>query len=340
MSKVSRATFRLVHFVFLLHLISLLFTFFYSFDKPNSKSKYSFVSDSRDTASKGKTRYALINRHEAVSRDFQYTAKMLKITISEFNPESVTMYGQSHSVSNKLNILKLADFFCSSFDVVVVSDTIPDARFLFERLDRDYANEKSQRCGIKKIVLHMVSRFDFGVARNGVKDDWSEYVKLVARISQNYPTKVVWTANNMWFVILLLREARYIRKQISKLKRADDWAPRVQLIRSHGIASPQSNGIIHNASNTLVTYKHPNIEKYAYLIKKYSRIQFKRLERNYGGPSVLAQYRALIDFPYQPSTMSTYENLAFGVVILVPSYRFLQTFTNVNLRINADPRNV
>jgi hypothetical protein len=48
------------------------------------------------------------------------------------------------------------------------------------------------------------------------------------------------------------------------------------------------------------------------------------LPKEYGGPTALKKYRALIDVPYQTSTMKMYENLAAGVVTLVPTPAYLE----------------
>ena len=53
-------------------------------------------------------------------------------------------------------------------------------------------------------------------------------------------------------------------------------------------------------------------------------VSFKLYQKHYGGPGVLAQHRAYISIPYQTSTMKMYENLAAGVVTLVPSPSFLK----------------
>jgi hypothetical protein len=52
-------------------------------------------------------------------------------------------------------------------------------------------------------------------------------------------------------------------------------------------------------------------------------IPFHHLPKRYGGPLALLQYRAVIMIPYQASTMKMYENIAHGVVMLVPSPRLL-----------------
>jgi hypothetical protein len=50
-------------------------------------------------------------------------------------------------------------------------------------------------------------------------------------------------------------------------------------------------------------------------------VDYKIIGYHYGGPKTLAQYRGFIDVPYQVSTMKLYENLAHGVVMLLPTVR-------------------
>ncbi|KAJ3200391.1 hypothetical protein HK099_002702, partial [Clydaea vesicula] len=54
------------------------------------------------------------------------------------------------------------------------------------------------------------------------------------------------------------------------------------------------------------------------------QVKYKLLPKKYGGPTALKQFKAFISLPYQVSTMKLYENLAQGVVSLVPSPRFLR----------------
>ncbi|KAI9310349.1 hypothetical protein BDR26DRAFT_814530, partial [Obelidium mucronatum] len=49
---------------------------------------------------------------------------------------------------------------------------------------------------------------------------------------------------------------------------------------------------------------------------------FTRVVGHYGGPKTLKKYKAYIEFPYQVSTMKLYENLAEGVLMLIPSHDF------------------
>jgi hypothetical protein len=60
-----------------------------------------------------------------------------------------------------------------------------------------------------------------------------------------------------------------------------------------------------------------------------NHVDFKFIPMFYGGPRTLAKYRAFIDIPYQYSTMKLYENLAHGVVMLIPTIRFCKELSKV-----------
>jgi hypothetical protein len=58
-------------------------------------------------------------------------------------------------------------------------------------------------------------------------------------------------------------------------------------------------------------------------------IKYQLLQRKqYGGPAGLAKFKAFVHLPYQVSVMSLYENLAAGIVYLVPSVGLLSSWCN------------
>ncbi len=67
-----------------------------------------------------------------------------------------------------------------------------------------------------------------------------------------------------------------------------------------------------------------NFGLYDILLEK--NIPMLPIKRKYGGPSVLGQYKAYIELPYQVSTMKMYENLANGVVTIIPSARLYKEY--------------
>lgn len=97
----------------------------------------------------------------------------------------------------------LGDLFCKSFEVVVVSDVNPDARFLLQRISDD----ASSCSRLKKLIILSTNRFDYhewyDIVDGG--NDMLPYKRLLRRISamQNSSNnvlgpRVIWIANNPW----------------------------------------------------------------------------------------------------------------------------------------------
>jgi len=61
------------------------------------------------------------------------------------------------------------------------------------------------------------------------------------------------------------------------------------------------------------------------------KVNYAKLPRKYGGPLVLATYKAVIMLPYQVSIMKMMENFRYGVAMIVPSERlFLELLEDKN----------
>jgi hypothetical protein len=64
-----------------------------------------------------------------------------------------------------------------------------------------------------------------------------------------------------------------------------------------------------------------------------SNIDFHIIPYYYGGAKALAQYKAVIDIPYQFSTMKFYENLSHGVLTLIPTIKLWKQLIQVHLNL-------
>ena len=63
---------------------------------------------------------------------------------------------------------------------------------------------------------------------------------------------------------------------------------------------------------------------------KRINITFKCLPSKYGGPLILATYKAIIMLPYQVSIMKIMENFRYGVPMIIPSERLLRELIKSN----------
>lgn len=97
-----------------------------------------------------------------------------------------------------------------------------------------------------------------------------------------------------------------------------------RIIRPFGYSNlPQAPKISKSDSKLPVLFDHPFTRGFLAKIVA-AGIKHKTLPHSYGGPTSLAQYKCFISVPYQTSTMKDYENLAHGVVMLVPTPRYLR----------------
>ncbi|KAJ3386231.1 hypothetical protein HDU92_002629 [Lobulomyces angularis] len=255
----------------------------------------------------------LINGHFGVSQDIIYALSLFNLTYTQIvDPRRFAPYGHSKKYADYLNnVEKLGDYFCDNFETVIVGDTIPDSRFLLQRLDEETYRGK---CHIKKLILFTTARFDYGL---NIKDDTEDYYKLLKNLmlNENTSNRIFWFANNPW-------EIKY-----AKIKLDSDIL-NFRLVRSFGVSNFKLRNITKEDSEMPVLISYPNTREFEFLLKK--NFDFKLLSKNaYGGGVNLAQYKCLIQIPYQVSTMKMYENLRAGVITIIPSKRYLKFLMNV-----------
>jgi hypothetical protein len=194
-------------------------------------------------------------------------------------------------------------------------------------------------------VLELTNRFDWGVG------DKMSYASLFQRLATHPRFHVV--ANNPY-------EEYYIRNGFNVT------FSRLRVLRPSGITFlsekvyPQknirlgTNSILHNIKKELPKNETDAVVyKLAFLMEgrndsafeKWSskriidlfdenKVKFHFIPFYYGGPKTLTKYRAFIDVPYQFSTMKLYENLAHGVVMLIPTARLCTELSKVKICAN------
>ena len=144
-----------------------------------------------------------------------------------------------------------------------------------------------------------------------------EWIKLLSEVVQEMPN-VRFIANNpyeIWYAHSV-QNATYINFQT--IRPTGHWPNNSRLAFAAG--DPEANVVVPQPH---VPYLND------ILISNLTTmgVPFVTLEHGrYGGAARLAQYRCVILIPYQVSVMSMYENLAAGVVMLVPSLSFYRSF--------------
>ncbi|KAJ3395789.1 Origin recognition complex subunit 5 [Lobulomyces angularis] len=234
--------------------------------------------------------------------DFKYLSTKLKFEYTEYHSRKLSFYGQTNEQAEKLIQDGTAKKFCSNYDIILVADVNPDARFILKSIIEG-------NCFIKKLIFITTNRFDF----NLFNEDKEMYYELVRK--GHYPNKsgaeIIWVQNNPW-------EAKYC-----EIKLGGNYQD-FTLIRPFGYSNlPEAEPISEEEAQLPAIHDHGFTKVFTKMVLD-SGIKVRILPALYGGPSKVAQYKALLFFPYQTSTMKLYENLSQGVVTYVPTPRLLK----------------
>ncbi|KAJ3042948.1 hypothetical protein HDV00_006255 [Rhizophlyctis rosea] len=250
-----------------------------------------------------KSRVLYYSRHDGTISDFEYISKQIGIEVTVIKPG--TNYGEWNDCLYKDDCAgRFLKALCSAYDYIVVGDIIPDGR--------PFLHDKCLQGTRVKIVLQATNRFDLAAP------EAEEFKKLVRkRLTQN-ADRVYFVANNPF-------EAFY-------LCRAKINPPRYAILKPTGFSENYFETEHHPDSfkgdfDTVVFTVKAN-QHGAFLQDKLKElgIKFRAFEGSYGGPQILATYKAVIQLPYQVSVMSLPENLRHGAAYLLPTPEFFLTF--------------
>lgn len=237
------------------------------------------------------------NRHHGTREDMIHVVRALKIDLVHFNPHRIR-FCNPHGITKELTQGCWNDAgasLCYTFDVIVVGDSTVDARTWL-----------SKAC-YKPIIIQLTNRFDWRI-RPG-DDDFYQLFSNATRMPN-----VFWVANNPL-------ERWYMERKLNTTLPDERYA----LIRPTGfsylegltVAEEEKAKIAVVAREFIKTLIIPVFEKAKVPLAVYPKGE-------YGGPKTLTQHVAIVEFPYQVSTMAMYENLAAGVAYIVPTPKLLQ----------------
>lgn len=321
-------------------------------------------------------RIVYISGHFGTVQDFKNVARLLNISssVSIFNPRALGYYGQSMDSAKKLNqehwmggevlvihqcgphtyvslssslSLIYLDFFCDSFDIAVVGDTNPDARFLLKRIDdspdepdpsghKDWwrigKDEETQRpCRMKRLIFQTTNRFDYFVGDDN-SDKHDGWYNLIRRTAHRRDEKVVWVANNPWeprhmeinmkgaYVEVRCRSSLSVARFSKVLRCPLSLMQPITIIRPLGISDLAESNNNRNSFTNLVNVKNNDTHLAVFIDNSVNGFPsfakennlthlIKFLPKHYGGPLELKKYKFVVEIPYQMSTMKVRRRL-------------------------------
>ncbi|KAJ3316403.1 hypothetical protein HDU76_001837, partial [Blyttiomyces sp. JEL0837] len=199
-----------------------------------------------------------------------------------------------------------ATLFCQTADIIITGDTLPRSHHLLDLVNKNQCDAD--------VVVELTNRFDWSYGNVVHEYDdiggvgYFELIRNLTRDKGRWFPKLWWVVNNPW-------EDLYVFDRIGAEISA-------RLIRPVGV-SDVDPGDDYPGAMTKVAVHHVanNLED----LMKMHRIPYQRINNSYGGTIGLKRYKFYIEFPYQVATMKMYENIAAGVVTVVPSAKLFLT---------------
>ncbi|KAJ3295848.1 hypothetical protein HDU79_008200 [Rhizoclosmatium sp. JEL0117] len=260
------------------------------------------------------------NTHGGCNQNIRGVMRSLGVKVDLFNPKQVSGYGMTASRARYLIDSGHVDFVCSKYDIIIIGDTIPHGRALLESL---LEKDPMKQCR-SKLVVEMTNRFDWDIT------DKSAYYNTISELVQLSKTslkeKLFWVANNNV-------EKAWLEHKVGVSM------PHVRVLRPLGVAPeyPYPLDLPEPNANDFAARAHYS-SVYTVMSRKYNvPVSVFPFGHKYGGPKNLARFKAFIDIPYEYSTMKLYENIAFGIPMVIPTPRFLQELYDTGVHKLLNP---
>ncbi|KAJ3224949.1 hypothetical protein HDU81_008242 [Chytriomyces hyalinus] len=279
-------------------------------------------------------RITYFNGHRGCNENLRGVLAKFRLNFNVLDPRKLTNYGMGEADARLLVESKWVKALCNHSDVIIVADTVPDARgILLSLLEKDEA----KRC-TSKVVVEMTNRFDWMVG------DSRQYYDMLRKLVQSPPPNLFWTANNP-FEEAFFRTQVGMSPNVTLLRSMGAWDVDTQIKTEKTIMSRifEAAGlnrnelrwrkqIDHQAQESLCTIKNTEITTRPLVgdLMDYYCMPIVQLSKKYGGPVGLLKFKGFVHFPYQVSVMKFYENVAMGVPQVIPTARLLRAVSRTN----------
>lgn len=245
------------------------------------------------------------SRHLGTTNDFKFMAEALQLERVTY-ADAGAHFGFRSDKNTYKSILDsgLVEKVCSEFDVIVISDSLADGW--------GFIMSGAPKC--KNIVFVTTNRFDIGVRDDEKEQYFADFNSALNR-KDGYRARLI--VNNPF-------EVEYYKH------RTIDVPEDYRLIRPFGnsdIAVKSNNG--KNAACMILGRVEQDHTLLHNLVKEKTGIECLKFPEHYGGPRSLSQYDSIVvHLPYQVSIMKMWENLAYGVLMAIPSPKFYVELCN------------
>ncbi|QLQ82235.1 hypothetical protein HG537_0G04900 [Torulaspora globosa] len=252
---------------------------------------------------------AYVSRHIGTTVDFQYMAKHLQLENVDYYDAS-KYYEFQASAKEYRSIVDdgTVEKICSTHDLVFVSDSLADGW--------PFIMDGKQKC--KNVVFVITNRFDIGA----VGDDKEAFIRdfnYSLNRDDEYRAKIV--VNNLFEVPYL--ESRDVH--------VPEYHPLIRPFGYNSVDAKELNEDDDDFSCLIISRVTQDEYLMSELVAKHTSHHCKVLPTHYGGPKTLSKYESIVvHLPYQVSVMKMWENLAYGVLMIIPSPDFFTQICTEN----------
>ncbi|KAJ3137435.1 hypothetical protein HK100_000648 [Physocladia obscura] len=246
-------------------------------------------------------------------------AQSLSFRLYSFDPRTIAPYGMSRLCANRIVESGHVKFLCSSFDVIIIADTLPHGRPFLQYL------ASGKHCKAR-VIIELTNRFNWEIK------DSREYNKIVTRLISKNRVRVI--SNNRVEYAFLESTINY-KIPLSFSSLSLEQQRQQTILRPLGIGPADTTWPQQYGSQNISHF----VSRANFCGRVYTSLQEQHefplviipAAKMYGGSTNLAQFKAFIDFPYQYSVMKFYENIAFGVVQYIPTPRLWEEVLKTKL---------
>lgn len=259
---------------------------------------------------------AYISRHLGTTVDFKYMAKHLQLENVDYydSAEAFEMIEPPEKYREQVTSGEV-EKFCSTYDAIFISDKLADGW--------PFIMDGEQPC--RNIFFIVTNRFDVTVLKDNGHDAYVRDFNHSLNRDDEYRAKII--VNNAF-------EVPYM---VDRGVDNPDYQPLIRPFGFNSVSTQKVNDEDIDVPCLIIGRVDQDRFLMNDLVRQYTSHECKVLELYYGGPRTLSLYQSIVvHLPYQVSIMKMWENLAYGVLMAVPSPEFFNKICSENKCTQVD----
>lgn len=247
-------------------------------------------------------RIAYISRHSGTTVDFKYMAEHLQLENVDYYDasEAFEVFAPAKDYREQVTSGEV-EKFCMTYDAIFISDKLADGW--------PFIMDGEQPC--QNIFFIVTNRFDVAAPEGDGYDAYIKDFNHSLNRDDEYRAKII--VNNAF-------EVPYM---IDRGVDNPDYQPLIRPFGFNSVSAQKVNVEDNEVPCMIIGRVDQDKILMNDLVRQYTNHECKVFKKHYGGPRTLSLYQSIVvHLPYQVSIMKMWENLAYGVLMAVPSPEF------------------